>query len=294
VIQVRLTIRGVGASQTVLERAPDAPLFRLLHVGAWGQLTLEHLTLQGGEVSAVFFNRGGGILNESQDGPLIVQDAVIRQNAAWIGGGVHSQSGATMRLLRTAIEHNTADFVCGGVTASGETLIEDTLIRENLAESGGGFCFDPAGKVVVRLSIISGNIGFFNAGGGAEGNGDLQIVDVAFLDNDAGVRGGAFNLDAGRVRSRRVAIVGNTAANFGGGLSTIFGTVEASATTIAQNRVRLQGGTGGGVVNEAGTVRLRASVLAGNTAPEGPDCAGTVQVDRRTLVGDATGCDVQR
>jgi hypothetical protein len=102
------------------------------------------------------------------------------------------------------------------------------------------------------------------------------------------------SLDNGRLTLRQVAMVGNAAANFGGGLYVNQGIVDIRRSTIAHNRIVL-GGAGGGIRNVQGTVTLRNSVLAGNTAPEspGPDCAGTIHVAGRTLIGDTTDCTVQ-
>jgi len=292
VIVGNLTIRGQGVSQTTLARsdALDTPLFRLLHIGPSGRVTLEGLTLRGGAVSPVFFNRGGGVFNQ---GDLLLQDAELTENEAWIGGGIHNGLTGTLRLVQCAITDNTADFVGGAVTSLGPTFIEGCLIADNLAESGGGLSFDPAaGRILIRNSIIAGNIAFRNAGGGAEGVGELDVVNTVFLDNGAGVRGGALNLAGGQLTLRAVAVVGNAANNFGGGIFVEAGTVEVRRSTITHNRV-VVGGVGGGIRNVAGTVTLRNSVLADNEAPLGPDCFGTIQVAGRTLVGDPSGCEVQ-
>jgi hypothetical protein len=293
IILGNLTLRGVGASQTILARddALDTPLFRLLHIGPSGRVTLEHLTIHGGAVSPVFFNRGGGIFNE---GDLLIQDAAVTENEAWLGGGVHNGLAGTLRLVRCAITGNTADFVAGGVTSLGPTFIDGCLIADNLAESGGGVGFDPnAGKILIRNSIIGGNVAFFIQGGGAEGVGELDLVNTVVLDNDAGLRGGGLSLENGHLTLRNVALVGNAAANFGGGIYVGAGTVEIRRSLLTHNRVVL-GGRGGGIDNVAGTVLLRNSVLAGNEAPQAPDCAGTIHVAGRTLIGDTTDCDVQR
>src|SRR4030095_14476656 len=52
------TITGAGGDTTMMERAADAPPFRLLHVAATGVLTLERLTLRGGDLAD---QPGGGI-----------------------------------------------------------------------------------------------------------------------------------------------------------------------------------------------------------------------------------------
>jgi hypothetical protein len=292
VIIANLTIRGVGASQTILERALDAPLFRLLHIGPAGRVTLEGLTIQGGAVSPVFFTRGGGVFNE---GDLLVQDAVIRDNAASIGGGLHDTDEGTLRLLRSAVTDNTADFVCGGVTAGGPTFIDQSLIADNLAESGGGLCFSPlAGTVIVRRSVIAGNLAFLVSGGGVDGGGQLELRQTVLVDNASGLRGGGLNLTSGEVLMQNATCTGNQAEIFGGCAFIEAGTLTARGTLITHNSTGPFGVGGGLFNNQGGTVTLRNSVLSQNTAQKSPDCAGTIHVEGQTLVGDPTDCDVQR
>src|SRR5262249_36748889 len=58
-----LTITGGGAESTIIERQTGAPLFRLLHVGATGSLTLQGLTWRGGSLWNLWPALGGGIYN---------------------------------------------------------------------------------------------------------------------------------------------------------------------------------------------------------------------------------------
>jgi hypothetical protein len=59
VIESRLTLVGAGSETTSIERDVSAPTFRILMVGAAGNLTLMGLTLRGGEN----IEGGGGIFN---------------------------------------------------------------------------------------------------------------------------------------------------------------------------------------------------------------------------------------
>jgi len=59
-----VTIKGAGDDTTSLERDASAPAFRLVHVAAPGTLTLEGLTLRGGDAS----NRDGGCLANNGGG----------------------------------------------------------------------------------------------------------------------------------------------------------------------------------------------------------------------------------
>ncbi len=78
-----LTLRGSGAQSTVIERAAGAPPFRLLHVAALGVLTLDGLTLRGGDAATT--NAGGGIWNQ---GTLTLTRSTLSDNVANNGGGI--------------------------------------------------------------------------------------------------------------------------------------------------------------------------------------------------------------
>jgi hypothetical protein len=285
-----LTITGQGAGQTIIERQPTAPFFRLLAVAPTGTLTLQSLTLQGGEVDIRLFGRGGGIRNE---GRLTIRASVITNNSAWIGGGIDNLG--TLVLTHSALTENFADFVAAGLAAIGPTRIDHSLIADNVAEEESGLGFDPgAGEIVIRHSVISGNIATLNTGGGMGGVGTVTIHKTIFTDNVAGVRGGAINLDNGALTLTQSALIGNVAAHFGGGLFVEAGTVSVQHAAITTNVAgAVFGGVGGGIFNSGGTVELQHSILAENQAPESPDCAGEVTVRGHTLIGDPTGCRIE-
>ena len=86
VISSTLTIMGVGADTTIIERAADAPAFRLVAVVLRGTLTLKGLTLRGGLVpSSLTGSQGGGLHNA---GTLMITDSTLADNAASFGGGI--------------------------------------------------------------------------------------------------------------------------------------------------------------------------------------------------------------
>src|SRR5205085_2298737 len=77
------------------------------------------------------------------------------------------------------------------------------------------------------------------------------------------------------------------------------GSVAVSFSTLSANSARSGGGiaaTGGtgttlpGMVSPVAAMTLNASILAGNIAPSGPDCAGAVTSLGDNLVGNADGC----
>jgi predicted outer membrane repeat protein len=284
----RVTIQGAGPDITIIERDPSAPLFRLLMILDQADVTLEGLTFQGGALDPAFFFRAGGIANH---GTLTMRDCVLRHNSAWLGGGLGSDGVA--HLIRVSIEENAAEFVAAGIATNGRLTVEDCWIANNVAEEEAGIGIAPADRVVIRRSTLTRNIATLNTAGGMGGVGEMLVVDAFFFENSAGGRGGAINLDSGRLTLHQVAVIRNTAENFGGGIAVEAGEVQAVQTTIVGNRVVRPFGVGGGVLNIAGDVRLRRSILAGNEAFEGPDCAGAVTLQgRRNIVGNTEGCTI--
>jgi hypothetical protein len=79
-----LTIQGAGADATILERAADAPRFRLVHVAVSGNLTLHGLTLRNGNASIPAL-RGGGLHNGG--GTVRLVQTLFTRNFAELGGG---------------------------------------------------------------------------------------------------------------------------------------------------------------------------------------------------------------
>jgi hypothetical protein len=283
-----LTILGVGAGQTVIERAPEAPAFRLLEVAPSGVLTLQGLTLQGGEAEILWLRRGGGIRN---DGTLTLHHSVIRDCTAWVGGGIDNHG--TLWLSSTALEGNYADLAGAGLAALGPTRIEDSLILDNVAEVDSGIGFDPsASEVIVTRSIISSNIATLSAGGGLGGVGNLWLGQSLIEGNVAGIRGAGINLDNGMLTLHQSALIGNRAMHWGGGIYVEAGTVAVQQSLITQNAA-VAFGQGGGIYNQGGTVTLQSSILAGNQADSSPDCVGDITV-QRAFIGDPRGCTIQR
>jgi hypothetical protein len=75
----------------------------------------------------------------------------------------------------------------------------------------------------------------------------------------------------------------------GGGLYHKSGTVTLSNVTITGNTA----GTGGGLHKELGAlISLRNTIIAGNSAADGPDCFNTLTSQDYNLIGDTTDCNL--
>ena len=73
----------------------------------------------------------------------------------------------------------------------------------------------------------------------------------------------------------------------GGGLYAI-GDTTLTNVTVSENSTK---GSGGGIFQSAGTVKLVNTLLAKNTASSGPDCRGPITSLGHNFVGHPVGCD---
>ncbi len=174
---------------------------------------------------------------------------------------LHGGSEADLRLLDLTVTGGRAlspEDRGGGIRSQsgGELFLERVVVRGNLArgEASNGFgggIYKEQGPLVVRDAAIVGNQatgvgaggGIFIGGGG--GGASLSLTNVTIAENLAtGLPGGGiyFNAEV---------------------------PAEIVNTTITGN----QGESAGGIGGNGADVRLRSSILAGNsTETTGPDC----------------------
>lgn len=203
-----VAITGPGASALALERAADAPPFRIFQVNS-GVVSLSGVTIRDGlEVSAA------GILN---DGSLTLLRVEVANNWAdsegsgirlGTAGGILNTGSLTLREsfvhnnLATARSAGGEQSLAagGGVESEGALFVERSTISANIAEAeggenagafGGGLVV-VSGIATIEESTISGNRVFANGGsvsnasrgGGIQGNG-VGITGSTITRNEA-------------------------------------------------------------------------------------------------------------
>jgi hypothetical protein len=306
VITSKITIQGNDAT---IQRT-GAPEFRLFDVSGTGDLTLDHLTVKGGQVTfnapIVQFNDGGGGIRVNGAGKLTLTSSTVTQNTCngnvCQGGGVllfdPSQPLAT--LIDSTVSQNFAQ-TGGGISLrhnSQNLVLTRTLVSGNTGESGGGIATNGHDVVTITDSTISGNSVSELVPGGALGGGVLDIgggtwtiTGSTFTGNSASghntsanatnIYGGAMGENGGAtITMLNTTIVGNSLTNTAAGLVSgagLFGEGGGTWTlrnvTVAGNTVNGgTGATGGGVAATSGFYVLVNSIVANNTAPSRPDC----------------------
>lgn len=185
---------------------------------------------------------GGGIRNE---GSLILNNSVLRNNEAEFGGGI-SNEGGTVTINNSTINDNSAEFDGGGIYNDGGTLtVNRSIINDNSAGFEGGGIDNESGILTVNSSTIHSNSAG-NVGGG--------------IDNGIGV---------GTATIFNSTIVNNTAVDAGGGIFNDR-SMTISNSTIVANTADLAGGIGNSTEGRAdgGVLTITSSLISGNSASE--------------------------
>jgi hypothetical protein len=178
VINSAITIEGNGHTIT---RAGSAPHFRIFHMVAGGNLTLNNTTVSGG----YSFGLGGGILNEY--GTLTLNNSTVSGNSAGGGGGINVIRG-TASLNNSTVSSNS-DTAGGGGGIDiyyGAVSLSNTTISNNSGGRGGGIS-NFNGALTLESSLISGNSGFNGQEIYSYGGGCLNAATVSSPNCLAGV-----------------------------------------------------------------------------------------------------------
>jgi len=139
-----------------------------------------------------------------------------------------------------------------------------------------------SGTLTVTGSTISGN----TETGVVNESGQLVMNDSSVVDNGSGGMGGGISNNATLILNNST-VSHNSTTSVGGGISTINANVSLNNTTVYGNTASEGGGL---YIGTWGTVVVRNSILARNTASTGPDCLGSFQSSGYNLISDNEGC----
>jgi predicted outer membrane repeat protein len=242
VITKSITISASPQMVTV-QRASQAPQFRIFHVMPGHRVEINDLTISGGHITG---DNGGGILNDNST--LTIADCTVNGNAIVSassnnsGGGIYNSG--TMTLNQVIVNNNNA--VWGGDPTG--------------VPSGGGI--SNTGTMIIIAGTVQSNMGFWSAGG-IYNTGMLTITGSTILNNQTdnpghfGAYGGGI-VNGGTMTIQDSTISGNTA--LGGDL---------------------QGGEGGGISGNNNTITN--STITGNSALRGGGVAGGGNITHTTF-----------
>jgi hypothetical protein len=309
VITTPIRIQGSGATGTFIQRESASLPFRILEVGASGNLTLESLTIQSGETEE---HAGGGIINFGI-AAFVNCDILNSVSDSASGGGISNLG--KLSLTGSRVAHNSAPNADGGgIDNSGTMTITQSTITDNSAKNAGGISNSAVTQpgnatLTITSSTIANNEATAGEGGGISNHGPMTLSNSAITGNRA--LGGAGGQGGGGISNsgNRFATLGIDASTIAANVTRLGGGggVDSKDTapsgeflvgfrrcTIVDNRVETNGVTRGGGIS--GPVAMSNTMVARNIAetPGGgtsaSDCFGPVRNSTVNLVGDPSGC----
>jgi hypothetical protein len=258
--------------------------FRFFDIEAGGSLTIDSLTVVGGETDPRGSSQDGGAFYNA-GGILNITRSVVTQNVASSGGAIFSnrgsinidqstisdndanvgaaflQSGAVLRMSQSRFTGNGAVHEGGGLylISGSKALIVRSTFDNNFADGGGGIIIGGGGSQVSSTLFMIGS-SMTNNGGGPNGGsaianllGDVVLVDVTVSD--------PFSLNASAIDNS--------------------GTMRLLNSTLSGNRLAIR----------ASTAVLIQNTLIGNSS-SGSDCQGAVQSQGNNVIQSPGGCNL--
>ncbi|MCL4880380.1 MAG: hypothetical protein KJ064_27250 [Anaerolineae bacterium] len=218
-----------------LTRQADAPLFGFFEVSAGGSLTLDNLTLNGGDVGndtgGALVNEGGTVtLNnvtftnnhantggaiDNENGSLTITDSTFENNQADYGGAIDNDTDGTLSISGSTFTSNTAALDGGAIHNDGGTLtVTDSTFTSNTASRYGG-ALDNLGSATISSSTFSGNSAAWS-GGAIRNTNTLTITDSVFSGNSATSSYGSLYLtSSSTTTAHNSCFSGNSATSVG-------------------------------------------------------------------------------
>ncbi len=306
-----ITIVGNGAT---LQRESTAPQFRLLEVEATGVLTLNDLSLTGGDHSGAggaLQNEGGQVVinnvtfsnnhsdttggaidqleTEGATGSMTINDSTFINNSATYAGAIDNDRGNVLTINNSVFTGNQAQFYAGAIHNDDATLtINDSQFSNNSApETGGAIKSDDESTLIITNSTLDHN----TAGDGAaiRNSGSLTITGTQITDNTAtDWGGGLFSSSSGTVDITGTTFSGNTAVD--GGAIRNHGHLTLTQSTVESNSASDNGGAFV-VAGASSTTLTDCQVLNNSAAIDGgaihsADSSSTVTIDDSVFTGN--------
>ena len=311
-----VNIQGPGSSQVTVQESqgpPSAshPAFSTDQDNAGDPVTISGLTIELAEYAPGIDNfdatltlndvvvqdnySGAGAGIDSLFGDLTLNSSTVRGNdASYDGGGIWSGLG-DITLNSSTISGNSAGDQGGGIFAGQNLDINSSTINgDNNAFAGGGI-YAVKYQPTIQSSTISGNNAFTGAGIYAL-NAGLNVQGSTLTDNYAYFGGGFFSYKPYYATTFSNSTLAANGA-YRGGAGGAFHTYDNhpftfSDTTVAGNINTAPIGTtyGGGLdfVNGSPNPALLNTIVANNTASNGPDLFGTFDT-AFSLIKDPSG-----
>jgi hypothetical protein len=192
------------------------------------------------------------------------------------------------------------DFFGGAIYSERATVtINDCIIKGNQAFVGGGLA-NRGGVMNINRTTITNNVASAinggNGGGVANGASDTPPAYPMMTIDSSTISNNTADEDGGGVSGANVitnSTISSNTAKFGGGI--LNGDVMTLENVTVAGNVATS--TGGGIENwfadNGRALNFKNTIIAGNTAPAGPDCHGAQIISNDyNLIGNTAGITI--
>jgi hypothetical protein len=269
IITGTMIINGQSAETTTIERNSGAPRFGIFQVESGGNLSLDRITIRGGNV----FGPGGagGISN---GGILTITESVIDNNVNDGMGGGGIRNTGTLTILQSFITNNLGFFDAGGILSTGTATITNSTIAHNRSEGAGGV-----------------NNGLFASPGPMLPDATMTITNSTISNNQGDGSGGIANFGTMRIANSSIASNLNRFDDAPGGIGNFFlsGGLIITNSTIAGNVAGLGfRAVLSGIGNFSGPIVLRNTIVDQCSGPS----VRAITSEGNNVIADLTDCGI--
>ena len=161
-------------------------------------------------------SEGGGVYIGSEG--CDIESCTFSENSAMFGGGISHTTGVSATIVRTVLDHNSAQSG-GGIGIKADTTIINSRFNGNSAASGGGMYCVSASPMLVSC-LFNGNTAGQNGGAIAYGSSSgSELVNCTFTSNSAESNGGGISNDSASTKVRNCIFVNDRAGAKGNAIS---------------------------------------------------------------------------
>ena len=244
-----------------------------------GHVTIAKTTFAGNTA-----DEGGAICDDGAESLTITGSRFVANRATAAagdgGGALYLQGAKAVKITGTLFSANSSandgGAIAGYGLATALNISGSTFFGNTAVDAGGAIFLDDSASLVLKGSVLSGNIASGTGGGAIYGyNGtSLTVSGSRFLENQApGSQGGAIFVDANVALPGDVTLSGNlfqgNLAQSTGGAVAITGSVTFSSKGDKVLGNFVQNGTGGGFhIASEDAITLTGTLLQGNLASD--------------------------
>jgi len=244
-----------------------------------GNLTLNDLTISGGDTTNVDLSEGGAL--DMLLGQATLNRVTVTGNVSYNGGALASGQNSTLTLNDSSVQGNTATNDGGGIYSSGTLILKNSVVSSNIAQDqslGGGGIYNDSGKVSLDRSQLVSNLAF-EGGGIYSDSGMVNIVDQSVVSGNVATEvsdvphggGGINSLGANGdalVTIKDSFIIGNYAPKSIAGGIYVQGPDSNSTVLTITNSILADNSAlaSGGILIGDGTGSITGSCVTGNKA----------------------------